>query len=243
MTSIFHHSRNRWSAWLAAAIVGIAAQSSLDAAPVKTPHVEAELISENATLAAGESATVALRLRIEEGWHTYWRNPGDSGLPTTLDWKLPPGFRAGAIEWTAPKALPVGPLVNYGYDGTVLHLVKLEVPADLKPGSTVDLAARADWLVCKETCIPDGAGLTLALPVAEHTTGDPRWSRAIDAARAALPQPLKGGWHTEARGDGQKIILTLAPPAGAPDPGEMRFFANTERQIEPSAPQSLARSA
>src|SRR6266480_3230279 len=72
---------------------------------------------------------------------------------------------------------------------------------------------------------------------------DPRWSRAIDAARAALPQPLKGGWRTEARGDGQKIILTLAPPAGAPDPGEMRFFANTERQIEPSAPQSLARSA
>ena len=123
--------------WLTTAIVCVAAQASLYAAPVKTPHVEAELISENAALAPGQPAMVALRLQIEDGWHTYWRNPGDSGLPTTLDWKLPPGFRAGAIEWPAPKALHVGPLVNYGYDGTVLHLVKLDVPADLKPGSTV----------------------------------------------------------------------------------------------------------
>src|SRR5437868_13640521 len=150
VTSILRLSGNHWLGWLVAAIVGVAAQASLYAAPVKTPHVEAELISKNAALVPGQSATVALRLQIENGWHTYWRNPGDSGLPTTLDWKLPPGFRAGAIEWPAPKALPVGPLVNYGYDGTVLHLVNLDVPADLKPGSTVDLAARADWLVCKE---------------------------------------------------------------------------------------------
>ena len=243
MTSIFHHLHNRWLRWLTTAIVCVAAQASLYAAPVKTPHVEAELISENAALAPGQPAMVALRLQIEDGWHTYWRNPGDSGLPTTLDWKLPPGFRAGAIEWPAPKALHVGPLVNYGYDGTVLHLVKLDVPADLKPGSTVDLAARADWLVCKETCIPDGADLKLAMPVAERAASDARWGPAIGAARAALPEPLRGGWHADARGDGQKIILTLAPPAGAPDPGEMRFFAYAERQIEPSAPQILARAA
>jgi thiol:disulfide interchange protein/DsbC/DsbD-like thiol-disulfide interchange protein len=242
VTSIFHHSRNRWLAWLAAAIVGIAAVAPLYAAPVKTPHVTAELISENAAVVPGQPATMALRLQIENGWHTYWRNPGDSGLPTTLDWKLPPGFRAGAIEWPSPKALPAGPLVNYGYDGTVLHLVKLDVPADLKPGSTVDLAARADWLVCKETCIPDGADLKLALPVAQHAVSDARWAQPIGAARAALPQPLKGGWHADARGDGQKIILTLAPPAGAPDPGEMRFFAYAEGRIEPSAPQSSTRT-
>ena len=243
MTPILRLSGNRWLAWLTAAIVGVAAQASLHAAPVKTPHVDAELISENAALAPGQAATLALRLRIEEGWHTYWRNPGDSGLPTTLDWKLPPGFRAGPIEWSAPKALHVGPLVNYGYDGIVLHLVKLDVPADLKPGTTVDLAARADWLVCKETCIPDGADLTLALPIAEHAASDTRWAQAIDAARVALPQPLNRGWHADARGDGQKVILTLAPPAGAPDPGAMRFFAYAEGRIEPSAAQSLTRTA
>jgi thiol:disulfide interchange protein/DsbC/DsbD-like thiol-disulfide interchange protein len=242
VTSILRLSTNRWLGWLTAAIVGVA-PASLHAAPVKTQHVEAELISENAALAPGRSATVALRLQIEEGWHTYWRNPGDSGLPTTLDWKMPPGFRAGVIEWPAPKALQVGPLVNYGYDGTVLHLIKLDVPADLKPGSTVDFAARADWLVCKETCIPDGADLKLSLPVAEPAAADARWAPVVSAARAALPKPLNGGWHAEARGDGQKVILTLAPPAGAPDPGAMRFFAYTEGRIEPSAPQSLARMA
>src|SRR6266496_5868662 len=190
VASILHLSGNRWLGWLTAAIIGVAVQASPYAAPVQTPHVEAELISDNAALVPGQPATMALRLSIEDGWHTYWRNPGDSGLPTTLDWKLPPGFRAGAIEWPTPKALPVGPLVNYGYDGTVLHLVKLDVPADLKLGSTVDLAARADWLVCKETCIPDGADLKLALPVAEHAAGDARWAQAIAAARAALPQRL-----------------------------------------------------
>src|SRR5262245_320707 len=102
-------------AWLVAAVIGSVANAS----PVKTPHVEAELVSENAAIAPGQATTVALRLRIEDGWHTYWRNPGDSGLPTTLDWKLPPGVRAGAIEWPAPTAIDVGPLVNYGYEGTV----------------------------------------------------------------------------------------------------------------------------
>ncbi len=69
--------------------------------------------------------TVALRLSMEKGWHTYWRNPGDSGLPTTLEWKLPAGVEAGPIEWPAPHVLPAGPLVNYGYDGEVLLLVEL----------------------------------------------------------------------------------------------------------------------
>src|SRR5205823_7777760 len=99
------------------------AAGALHAAPVKTAHVDAELISENATIVPGQPLTVALRLRIEDGWHTYWRNPGDSGLPTTLDWKLPAGFRAAPIEWPAPKALQVAPLVNYGYRGTVMHLL------------------------------------------------------------------------------------------------------------------------
>ena len=84
----------------------------------------------------GEPLTVALRLAIAKGWHTYWRNPGDSGLPTTLAWKLPAGVAAGPIEWPAPRALPVGPLVNYGYEGEVLHLVTLTPTGRLRPGRT-----------------------------------------------------------------------------------------------------------
>ncbi|HEY2817748.1 MAG TPA: thioredoxin family protein [Casimicrobiaceae bacterium] len=227
-----------------ACVFGLLAHAAIvGAAPVKTPHVEAELISEDAALVPGRPATVALRLAIEQGWHTYWRNPGDSGLPTTIDWKLPAGFRAGAIQWPAPMAVHVGPLVNYGYEGTVLHLVSLDVPSSAKSGSTADLTARADWLVCKETCIPDGADLKLTLPIAERTAENSQWASAFAAAHAALPQRLKSEWRVEARGDGKTIRLTLAPSSGIPAPGALHFFANAENQIEPSVPQSLDRGA
>jgi len=180
------------------------------AAPVRTEHVEAELVSAQSALAPGQAATLALRLKIQDGWHTYWRNPGDSGLPTTLDWKLPPGFSAGAIEWPAPRALPAGPLVNYGYEGEVLHLVPLTVPADAKVGAPVVLSARADWLVCRETCIPDGADLTLTLPVAPAPQPDGRWQPRIAATEAALPRALDG-WTVSAEGKGATIALTLRP--------------------------------
>jgi len=209
---------------------------------VRTEHVEAELIADQSAVAPGSTVTTALRLRIAPGWHTYWRNPGDSGLPTTLAWKLPAGWQAGALEWPAPHALPTGPLVNYGYEGEVLHLVTLTVPRDAAVGSRVTLPARADWLVCRETCIPEGADLSLVLPVAATATPDAQWASPIAATRAALPAPLRG-WTASAKGEGARIALALTPPAGAGDPGVVRFFADDDGRVEASAPQTLARGA
>src|SRR3954454_15323756 len=93
---------------LAVTAVAIACASAALAAPVKTGHVTAELVAEQQALVPGQTTTVALRLAIEPGWHTYWRNPGESGLPTTLEWRLPPGYAAGSIAWPAPRALPAG---------------------------------------------------------------------------------------------------------------------------------------
>ncbi|MEO8675500.1 MAG: thioredoxin family protein [Casimicrobiaceae bacterium] len=210
------------------------------AAPVRTEHVEAELVAGSTALVPGQPLTVALRLGIDKGWHTYWKNPGDSGLPTTLEWKLPGGVNAGPIEWPAPHLLPAGPLLNYGYENEVLHLVTLTTVPDFLSGRDVKVAARADWLVCKETCIPEGADLTLTLPVANAAEPDPRWGKAIAAAKAALPQPL-AGWQVVAEGRGATIALKLVPPPGAADPGGVRFFADAIDRIEPSAPQPLAR--
>jgi thiol:disulfide interchange protein DsbD len=208
------------------------------AQPVRTPNVEAELVPERAALVPGQRNTVALRLKIRDGWHTYWRNPGDSGLPTTLEWKLPAGFTADAIQWPAPKALPAGPLVNYGYEGEVLHLVDIHVPAGA--ASPVTLAARADWLVCEATCIPEAADLSLALPVDAGAGPHRAWGARIAATRGALPKPLQG-WNVEATAAGDKVKLALAAPPGAAAPGTLRFFPYREGAIEPSGAQAVAR--
>ncbi|HEX6137843.1 MAG TPA: thioredoxin family protein [Casimicrobiaceae bacterium] len=221
---------------LATAVLGPPAH----AAAVRTAHVTAEIVADRAALVPGATATLALRLAIEPGWHTYWRNPGESGLPTTLAWRLPSGYEAGGIVWPAPRALPAGPLVNYGYEGEVFHLVPLAVPASAQAGSTATLAARADWLVCRETCIPEGADLVLELPVAAQA-GPARWHEAIAATRAALPQPLPAGWSASATASGSTIALRLAPPAAAADPGRLTFFAETAGRVEASAPQPRRR--
>jgi len=222
------------------AAAALALTASVAAAPARTQHVEAELVAARTALVPGEPLTVALRLAIDKGWHTYWRNPGDSGLPTTLAWKLPPGVLAGPIEWPAPKALPAGPLVNYGYEGEVLHLVDLTTDRTVAPGGSVTLNARADWLVCKETCIPEGADLVLTLPVVAGSSPDSHWGTAIAAAKRALPQPL-ARWKAGAEGKGKTVVLKLEPPSGAADPGEVRFFSYAADRIEPSAPQTLSR--
>ena len=135
------------------------------AAPVQTGHVEAELVAERGGLSPGKTTTVALRLKMQRGWHTYWQNPGEAGLATTIAWTLPAGIAAGPILWPPPRALPTGPLVSYGYEGDALLLTEVAVAPGVAVGVPVTLAARANWLVCKETCIPESADLTLALAV------------------------------------------------------------------------------
>jgi thiol:disulfide interchange protein DsbD len=229
-----------------AAVAGVALAALLGhaavalAEPVRTPRVEAELVPERTAWVPGQPTTVALRLKMKPGWHVYWQNPGDSGLPTTIDWKLPAGFTAGPIQWPAPHALPAGPLINYGHEGEVLHLVDLKVPPSVAPGGRETVKANVDWLVCKETCIPESVELALTLPMAAAAGPDPTWAAPIEAARRALPRPLTG-WQASAAGQGSSIVLTLVPPAGTGEPGTLRFFPYAEREIEPSVPQKLTR--
>jgi thiol:disulfide interchange protein DsbD len=223
-----------------AAAAGLLVAGAVTAQPVRTDHVEAELVSARTAIVPGEPTQVALRLAIAPGWHTYWRNPGDSGLPTTLEWKLPDGYKASEIDWPPPRPLPAGPLVNYGYEGEALHLVTLTAPASAKPGESVPLRAHAEWLVCKDTCIPESAELSLDLPVATRADVDPRFGAKIDAAAKSIPKPLTG-WKVEATGQGQKIALRLTPPAGAPAAGTLRFFPFSDGRVEPSAPQPTTR--
>lgn len=218
-----------------------------EAAPFKTDHVTAELVAEHSAVHPGQALRVGLKIRHQPHWHTYWRNPGDSGLPTTVDWTLPMGAQVGEIQWPVPQRLPVGPLVNYGYEGELLLPQLLQVPAQLQPGSTLVLRAQANWLVCREVCIPEGAQLDLRLPVVapEVIPGSTEHLPVFERLAAAQPQPLSG-WRTRLQHAGGDLLLTLDAPvadgasASAPAPGDKAFWPTVH--VFPYAEQVLVPS-
>jgi len=207
-------------------------------------HTQADLISEASAIAPGQPFTVALRLKMAPGWHTYWVNYGDAGTATSVEWQLPAGWTAGPIQWPTPAKLPLDQYMNYGYEGTALLLVSLTPPADAKPGDSAKLAAHVAWLECSENeCVPGGANLTLDLPVANAAATDAANQPAFAAARAALPQPAimfkTSAWRT---GDNYFLGLEAQPGADVPAPLADVYFYSTDRQTKPSAPQTLHRT-
>ncbi|MFH1067498.1 MAG: protein-disulfide reductase DsbD domain-containing protein [bacterium] len=161
---------------------------SLACAAVPQHPVQAELVSENAVIQTGQPFWVALHLKMEDGWHTYWKNPGDTGIPTSIQWNLPQGFRAAPLLWPRPQRFDTPPLVSYGYEKEVLLLAEITPPNDLKPDAPVLLQAKASWLVCeKEACIPGGAELKLELPTAAAPQWNETWKPRFDAARLQIP--------------------------------------------------------
>jgi thiol:disulfide interchange protein DsbD len=153
------------------------------AAPAaETGHARASLLVHAPSgIKAGAEVWLGLRIEHQPHWHTYWLNPGDSGLPTTMSWTLPAGFSAGDIAWPTPKQLPLGPLMNYGYDGDLLLPVRLTVPPDYK-GGPVPVKLRADFLICEEVCIPEFAELDTAIASGPSSAHGALFQRAFDAA-------------------------------------------------------------
>ncbi len=209
-----------------------------ETAAVTSPRVSATLLSSRDAVSPGERFNVALVQKIAPGWHTYWRNPGDSGEATKIDWALPAGMSAGDIQWPAPKALPVEPLVNFGFEGTVLLPVEMVIPADAKPGETVTLKANATWLVCEKICIPEEGAFTLDLPVAAAPVSDDAAQSRIDATRAALPKPA--GFTASLKADGEALVLSL--PGVSASAADLRFFPYSDTLIDHAAPQPATAS-
>ena len=182
--------------------------SPVSANPVETPNTKVWLVSENETVSPGETIWVALRQQIRDGWHTYWRNPGDSGEATAIEWQLPDGFKTGEISWPYPEAISYGTLLNYGFHGDVFLLVPITAPQSLTIGEPVDIRANASWLVCEELCIPEDAELSLQMPTAE--TPGPKnavWSKKFETTRLKLPQ--RSPWPARFSVSGETIEVTL----------------------------------
>lgn len=175
-----------------AGAIALATTSATLANPVARTHTTVELVSESTSIAPGKPLTLALTMTPQPKWHTYWKNPGDSGMETTVTWTLPEGFKASELEYPTPIRLPFGgELLNFAYEGASSLLVTLTPPADLKPGGSVPITAKAAWLVCDDQqCVPEDAELKLTLPVGDGAP-DPARRDLFAAARAAMPIAVK----------------------------------------------------
>jgi thiol:disulfide interchange protein DsbD len=213
---------------------------------VTTGQVRAELLAHAPDGAdPGKTVWVGLQLTHQPGWHTYWKNSGDSGLPTTLQWTLPIGVTAGEIAWPLPKKIPIGNLANYGYDATVLLPVPLSITSDFKPAllnSEIDVKLKANWLVCRQECIPEEGEFALKIPVKGSTAAN---GAVFNAAFAAQPRPVMGSTagvlpDSSVQIDGNSIKLTVHGLPVALRGKTLDFFPETAEVIATAAPWTQA---
>ncbi|MFA7586254.1 MAG: thioredoxin family protein [Novosphingobium sp.] len=199
-------------------------------------NIAAELVAETAGV-PGQSVTLAIAMRPSPGWHGYWSNPGDAGLGMTLTWPEDEARRAGPLAYPVPTTLLVGGLMNHVYKGDYALLLTYEVPRDARPGASLPLRVKADWLACTDTiCVPESAELALDLPIAATASGQ-RDAR-FDGWRARLPAPLgsKANFALEAK----VIRIGIPLPAGVALE-EPHFFIAEDRVAAYAAPQRFLR--
>lgn len=195
-------------------------------------HAKISLVAENNAVTLGGETSIGLRFEMEPGWHIYWRNPGDSGEPPRIQWRLPAGFHAGAIQWPVPQRISDHTLVDYGYEGTILLMVRLRAPAAPTTHSAA-IEATVKYLVCRDICIPGNADPKLALPVLK--SGRPlKWASLFRQTRARLPKPAPRSWKISAESGKDYFTLTLR--TGRRE-RQAVFFPFEPGQIENAAPQ------
>ncbi|RYX91245.1 MAG: protein-disulfide reductase [Comamonadaceae bacterium] len=209
---------------------------------VTTEQVRAELLAHAPDgIDPGKQVWVGLQITHKPEWHTYWKNSGDSGLPTVLEWTLPPGVTAGDIAWPFPKKIPIGNLANYGYEGTVLLPVPLTITPQFKPSmlaSDLEVKLRASWLVCRKECIPEEGEFTIKVPTRGSIAGN---RASFDDAFAAQPRPVLAGTNgvaspdSHVQVDGNALRLSVQGLPVALRGKTLDFFPETPEVIETAA--------
>jgi thiol:disulfide interchange protein DsbD len=180
---------------------------------------------------------------MDKHWHTYWKNPGDSGLPTKIEWNLPDGFVPGVIQWPYPKRFEESGLVSFGYEGEVFIITQIEAPKAIKTGTNAKLSASVDWLVCKESCIPGHADLVIIMPVKNKSPKiDERWVNHFKKTRKKLPK-TSSEWKIKTSINKNQILIHIDPPSEFK--GELKnitFFPEQGGIANYSGSQNLKRS-
>jgi thiol:disulfide interchange protein DsbD len=219
---------------LAAGLPALAASNSADA-----PHLHVQLVAPAGDLFSGGSNDLGLYFKLEPGWHVYWKNAGDSGEPPHIHWTLPGGVTAGPLQFPAPKRLPLGPLMDFGYENEVLFPLKLQIDKTAKFGPAV-LHAKVDWLVCREVCIPGKAELEESLrvfleaPMVAITS--PTDSELFKRLADSLPKPLPASF--KAAFEPTKEGFRLGVETGQRET-QAAFFPEDQDILDNPAPQKL----
>src|SRR5579862_5631242 len=206
------------------------------ASAAQAAHTQAQLVLANTTARPGDTVLAGVHLKMESGWHTYWKNPGDAGMATKIKWQLPPGVTAGETEWPLPQKLPPEEVTTYGYDDEVILLVPLKLAADLKPGS-LDLKAKVSWLECKEQCIPASATVQATLNVGTETKTSPD-AALLNLWKSKTPQTnnlfsFHARWEKSVGDDTRMILIEGAQISADIIPIEKAdFFPEANDQLE-----------
>jgi thiol:disulfide interchange protein len=207
-------------------------------ASVKAQHVTVTLLAPAAQLYPGEKFVAGLDFKMEPGWHVYWSNAGDSGEPPSIKWTLPPGVTASPIQFPAPKRLPLGPLMDFGYEDEVVFPIPIQVGPGFAPANKLNIGGHVTWLVCREVCIPGKADLSLTrLGLAEPPMVDaevPAAAHLIAKFQALIPSPLPATDTATFQSTPQGFALDVS--TGAKQSGA-QFFPLDETVIANAAPQ------
>jgi len=189
----------------------------------------------------GAQTRIGIQFEIDKDWHIYWKNPGDSGESPQVHWQLPEGVTMGVLQWPAPMRLTNSAGTDYGYQGNVVLLSTLNIPAAVQPGSDLPIAGDLRWLVCHDTCIPQRAELKANIRIANPTTVDPRAHALLDAAAERIPRPLPDGLHLTVTRTRDTLRLSIASDT-KPSSSTIAhpvFFPAEPEQIDNAAPQKL----
>ncbi len=206
-------------------------------------HVKATLVSEDTAIQPGTPFWVAVRLEMAPHWHTYWKNPGESGEATQIQWKLPDGYKAGEIRWPVPKKFMVPPVVVYGYEEDVLLMVPITPPSVVTNSKPVTLNAHVNWLECEVECIPGEGDVALTLPIKiEPAKKDKTWGPRFNDTRAQWPLE-NSEWSITAKAMSKGYRVLVTPPANSKlAASDLSFFAEDPDVIAYAAPQTFEKS-
>lgn len=229
---------------LITAAIGSAAPAR-DVASVRTGHARAELVTTATSIAPGDSFRAALRLQPDAGWHVYWSNPGDAGMPPSLEWKLTGGWKASPLRFPVPERFDTPPLASYGYQNEVWYPLDITADGGAPAGLRVSLRARAEWLICREECLPEAADFTVTLDVGETVLHEENAARVAREADARLPRPAPFG-NGAAEFHDSTIVLSWTFDEGADGAGVSRddltnayFFPAPQGVLMHAAPQRV----